>query len=79
MDENTTPKDVIKFRYIGDSFFEPELKSGYEQGLTYTCREPDDILRKHLTLWLEQGRAVVLDRQPGESAPAEISGVGTVT
>lgn len=69
--------DVIKFRYIGDAFFEPELKSGYEPGLTYTCREGDDILRKHLQHWIEQGRAVVLETSAG-TGQASAEGIGKV-
>lgn len=69
--------DVIKFRFIGESFFEPELKSGYEPGLTYTVREGDDILRKHLALWLEQGRAVVLEQGAG-TGQSSAEGIGKV-
>lgn len=78
-----------------ENFFCPELKSGYEVGLTYTMRDPEQPgidertkagrqkLLEQMPKWLEEKKVRLGSAAPADqeaaAAPAGVVGVGEVS
>lgn len=60
----------MKFTALKD-FWDEELKSQYCEGLSYTVRPKDDLLRSKIQGWLDEGKIVL-----GDASTAQVTGEG---
>ena len=63
--------ETVRFRALR-TFEEPALRSGYVEGLSYTVRPGDDLLRRFMMDWLDKGWVEEIDPD------AKIIGFGSV-
>lgn len=72
-----TPQPVV-FHPLVD-FSDQDLRSAYLVGYSYTVRPGNDFLAAKVAKWLEEGKVRVGPPKNAETAPAKVSGTGTVS
>ncbi len=78
-------------RYVGRfiakrNFKDADLKSSYQEGLTYHCREGQvyDLLASKIPGWIEEGKIELIEGAPAPvvkagAGPSNVAGQGTVS